>query len=72
MLQEKVVVEAIREEVQPHNLEIMADEATRFLGLDGSATGIGASGPAGPSIALHPAGRGVRIGTIGQADSPAG
>jgi acetylxylan esterase len=35
-----VMVEAIREQGQPHNLQILADKAIAFFGLDGSATGV--------------------------------
>jgi acetylxylan esterase len=38
----KVVVEAIREENQPHNLQIVADKAVQFLGLDVTTTALGA------------------------------
>lgn len=35
-----VLVEAIQETGQPHNLRIMADQAVAFLGLDGSPAGV--------------------------------
>lgn len=48
----KVLVEAIRGENQPHNLQILADKAVQFLGLDGSASGIGDAGPASAGAGL--------------------
>lgn len=59
----KVVVEAIREENQPHNLQIVADKAVQFLGLDGTATGIVApgSGRERGGVSAHAAGRALRF-----------
>lgn len=48
----RVMVEAVRGENQPHNLQILADQAVRFLGLEGTASGIGAAGPAGAGAGL--------------------
>lgn len=39
------LVEAIQETGQPHNLQIMADKAVAFFGLDGSPTGVEKSSP---------------------------
>jgi acetylxylan esterase len=60
----KVVVEAIRGENQPHNLQILADKAVQFLGLDGSASGIAAVGPAGAGAGLtvRATGAGLSLG----------
>lgn len=42
-----VLVEAIQETGQPHNLQILADKAVAFFGLDGSSSGLNNSDPRG-------------------------